>query len=191
MYAAMTSRYPLHIIIQKINEVLVSLPTYPVTDVTSLTGVLNQREYTLPAAAVPDLRSVEVEEGDSDSDDRRWTPVANWDIIPATSSTGALLKIPYDITAGKIIKLVYGERHPSLRLYTDALEEVIHPDRIVYEAAAGCIRWYQDKSRTSDYDNTLAMLQTLAERAKLAYPMPGVPSKPSRICLPWPYFGRR
>ena len=192
MYGVMTSRYPLSTIIQKINEVLVSLPAYPVTDVANLATVLNKREYLLPATTRRDLRDVEIEEGtEGDTDDRRYTRVYNWDVIPATATTGELLRLTYDLPVGRILKLTYAEYHAPMRDYDDELEEVVHPDRIIFEAAAGLVQWYQDKSRTKDYKETLAMLQTLAERAKLNYPMPCYPSKPGKIALPWPYFGRR
>lgn len=189
IYAVMTSRFPLHTIIQKINEVLTSLPAYPVTDIASLVTVENQRDYTLPAATRRDLRDVQVETGTS-ATARKYVPVVNWDIIPATSSAGEILHLSYDLPAGKILKLEYAEYHPQMLDYNDALEEVIHPDRIIYEAAALCVQWYQDKSRQDDYKSTLAMLQTMAERSRLLYPMPGVPGRPGKIALPWPYYGR-
>jgi len=188
MYAAMTSRFPLHLIIQKINEVLVSLPAYPVTDDSSLTTVNNQRDYTLPAAAVRDLRLVYVREDSTRLDIN--TTVYNWEVLPAEAAGSAILHLAYDLPASKPLVLVYGEYHPQLRDYGDLLEEVIHPDRIIYEAAANCVIWYQDKSRQDDYNQTLATLQTLAERARLMA-TPSLPSRPGKIAMPWPYYGRR
>lgn len=191
-YAVMTNRFPLPGIIQQINSVLNSIQGYPVID-TSLTTVEGQREYTLPTGARRRVLSVEYERGSQgDTDDRRWTTVYGWEIIPTTSAGGAeLLSLKYDLPSGRLIKITYEATHAQMRDYDDALEEVIHPDRIVYEAAANLVQWYTDKSRLNDFRPTLNDLKNQAATAKILYPMPNMPARTGKIALPWPFFGRR
>lgn len=180
-YAAATRRYPLFVVENKINNQLF-LDGYIPGEDTSLTTVADQLEYTLPSGASRDLRQVLFAASD-DSNANDWTPVLNWDIQKTATGTADTLVLSYELPAGQTLWLRYGKQHDELTTYTSELDEVIHPDRIVYGAEAELLRWYRDRTRLRHLDSTIQMLELKAERAKEMHPLPVLPSKAAKMTL--------
>jgi hypothetical protein len=183
-YGVATRRYPLHLIVQKINNALY-LDGYIPGEDTSLTTASNQLEYTLPAGASRDLRQVLFAASD-DSDANEWTPVLNFDIKKTATGSQDTLVLAYELPAGQTMWIRYGKQHGELQAGTDELDEVIHPDRIVYGVQAELLRWYRDRTRLRHLDDTIDYLLLKSERAKEMHPLPVLPPRAAKMTI----FGR-
>ena len=180
-YGVANGRYPLYHLIQEINNALYMDGYIPVDD-TSLTTAANQTELTLPVGASRDLRAVLIQRND-DSDDNLWDDLFNWRIkFSATGSQDTLL-LASQPPSGKTLLLRYATPHAELRVASDVLNEVVHPDRIVYQVAANSLRWYIDKTRQKTYNATLDMFELKAQRAKSQHPLPPLPLRQSRLTI--------
>lgn len=178
-YGVANRRFPLHLVEQKINNQLYLEGYIPGED-TSLTTVSSQLEYTIPSGVSRDLRQVYFAASD-DSDANEWTPVVNWDIQKTATGTGDTLVLQYELPAGRTLWLRYGKQHDALDAYDDELDEAIHPDRIVYSAAAELLRWYRDRTRLRHLGDSIGFLDIKAQRAKDLHPLPVLPSKAAKI----------
>jgi hypothetical protein len=172
-YAINKRRYPLAKIIQKVNQVLATVGKVPVED-TSTTTVENQREYTLPAAASLDLRQVWLE---TDTDNDLWMPLYNWDVVYTAGGAAEKVLIHHDFFDDNTLKFIYVAQHTQLRAQTDVLNEVIHPDRIVFKAAADLLTEFMDRTRQYYQRETRDSLLVRHERAMNGTPAPVLPKK--------------
>lgn len=179
-FAMAVPRYKRYELIQQINNALYMDGYIPQTD-TSLTTATNQREYTMPQAATLDLRDVFIYTNSSDSDRTIPKPAYNWSIRYSATGTQDTLVLEQDYAAGQTIELVYAGQHADLAAATDVLNDAIHPDRIVYAAAAAAMRAYRDKTRLKHLDATIEMLDNKAEVSKQRHPLPPLPSRRGRI----------
>lgn len=180
-YAVANSRFPLSLLVQKVNAVIRHMGQVPVTDI-SITTVDDQREYTLPAAASLDLRRVYVQTN-KDSGNYQWQPVLNWSVQISAAETAETLLLSYDLDGGYLLKLVYGSLHGEMRAYDDTLNEVVHPDRVIYQAAADCLGWYMAKTRLNDYKDVQQQLLAKAEEAKALWRLPPLPSRDAKVLI--------
>jgi hypothetical protein len=178
-YAVGIPRYPLDQIIQALNNALFMDGYIPKVD-TSITTVLDQREYDLPLDASRDLRQVWLYTN-LDSDRNIPRPVYNYDIRKTAGGTQDILVLNQDYTAGYTIELLYAVRHAALVESSDALDEVVHPDRIVFEAAVNLMRQYRDRTRLKHLDSTIDELTRKSEVAKIEHPLPMLPPRQSKI----------
>jgi hypothetical protein len=172
-YALSKKRYPLHRIIQKVNEVMATAGKVPVED-SSTTTVANQRIYNLPAAASMDLRQVWLE---TDPDNDFWLPIYDWDVIYSAGGTVEQVMVNHDFIDGDTLKFIYITPHAALWTYSAVLNEVIHPDRIVFKAAADLMTEFMDRTKQYQYRETRDRLLVSHERAILSTPAPKLPKK--------------
>ena len=179
VYGVANRRFPLFLVSEKINNALYMDGYIPGED-TSITVVANQREYTLPVQVSRDLRQVLVSTND-DSDRNNWVPVLNWDVKATATGTANLLVLGYDLEPGRTLWLRYAKQHADMDSATSELDEVVHPDRIVYAVCHEMLRWYRDKTRLRHLDDTIEHLALKAERAKDLHPLPQLPARSSRI----------
>jgi hypothetical protein len=178
-YGVAPRRYPMYLIIQKINNALYLDGYIPVED-TSLTTAASQTEYTLPAGSSRDLREVLLQTN-ADANDNVWRPLYNWKIKYSATGSQDTLVLQKQPATGYSLLLRYATPHAELRAYDDVLNDVIHPDRIVYAAAAEALRWYKDKTRVRGLEPTLETLDMKAERARELHPLPPLPSRQSKV----------
>ena len=179
VYGVANRRFPLYLIESKISNALYMDGYIPGED-TTLTTVANQREYTLPVQVSRDLRQVLVATN-LDSDSNNWVPVVNFDVQATATGTGSTLVLSYDLPAGFTLWLRYAKQHDELTAASSELDEMVHPDRIVYPACAEMLRWYRDKTRLRTLDNTIEHLDLKAARAKDLHPMPELPAKAAKV----------
>lgn len=177
IYSVEKGRYPLWLLREKVNVALANMGTIPNTD-TSLTTVYGQTEYTLPAGASLDLRRVLMQTND-DADDNEWAKILNWEV----DKESGLLILPYNVPSGNTLKLIFVYPHAELFTYDDALSEYVHPDRVIYNAAADALEWYMDKIRSGDFERTLGILRNKAALAEVNHPIAPPPGKQHKILL--------
>lgn len=147
-YAVARERYPLGILIQKTNEAIQKLGAIEVTDISTITTATQQTEYTLPANLL-ELREVYIQTNTGDTNDYRWSRIYDWKIEKeSTGSANTLILKQY--TSGYLIKLVYLGYHAALNTSSDKLDDSIHIDRVVSNAAVGCLMWRKMKVGESD-----------------------------------------
>lgn len=143
-YGVGKRRYPLHILIQKINDALRGMGQIPLTDFT-LVSVAGQSEYSLPSPNMGlDLRDVAIQQI-QDSDDNEWDSLYDWDLQKSPTGTADKIIIRSPIATGKTIRLTYMDYHGTLNIYTDRLNDNVHTDRVVIEAAELCLDWRKAK----------------------------------------------
>jgi hypothetical protein len=173
-YAVATSRYPLELLIQKINQVL---GTIEKTDVTSITIAAAQTEYSLPAD-VMSLKQVWIQTKSDDSDDNGWEQIHDWYKQKSATGSADKLILKRQFEAGFDVKLVYEPYHAVLRAATDKLDDSLNSNQIVADAAVRCLLWRKSKVGDSDLsvNDLLNFYQNAAELLKQEYPK----SKPKK-----------
>jgi len=133
-YALTPGKYPLHLLKAKINAVLSKI-LIPAEDTTSLDTASAQTEYTLPAACVgTNLRQVWWETNE-DANDNQWQEIRNWYVKDGGTGTQDTLVIP-QLTAERDIRLTYVVKHPRVYDADDEINENVHINRIIWEAAS-------------------------------------------------------
>jgi hypothetical protein len=172
-YAIAGQRYPLQLLIGKINEVLRTIPLQK-DDITTITIADSQTEYSLPAD-VWDLKQVWLQQN-SDSDDTEPTKLYDWNIQKSATGTANKLVLERQFSAGDILKLSYLTNHQTLRVPADKLDDTIHSNLVTYNAAVRCLLWYKSKVGDSDtsVNDLLNMYQPMAQdmnaRFAMTYP---------------------
>lgn len=164
IYVVGKKRYPIDIIVQQVNAALRENVKVPTADATSLTTISNQREYTLPAAAQIKLLQVFIQTNDDDSDDNGWTTVRDWEVTAGATGSADTLVFSEQFDGGYKIKLVYLAPHPELHIYSDKLSERVPIQRLIYNATARCLNWYNTKIGGGDQ----ALLADIARYESLA-----------------------
>jgi hypothetical protein len=179
-YGLIKKRYRLNKFEQAINEAVSEIGPILIVDKTTLTTADNQTEYSLPLADM-DLRRVLIQTQNDDADDNQWAEVFNWEVEAAATGTADILRLPALYPAGYKLLLEYVARHPALLAAADKLSESIHPDRVVYNAAAKLLTDYADRTgRQQDFANTISRIRESAAQADRAYPV-RLPSRPGKI----------
>ena len=149
-YALGKKRYPLHILIQKMNQALTEMGTIPITDITTIDTASAQTEYSLPIAANTDLREVWFQTITGDSNDNRWRKMHDWYVQRSATGTADLLMLPVQYPAPRDIKIVYMDVHPSLDDHDDKISEHVHISRVVMEAIVLALMWRKQKVGAGD-----------------------------------------
>lgn len=182
-YAVAGLRYPLQILIQKINEVITTLPIEK-ADTTTIDFAADQTEYSLPSD-VWELREVWVARNPDDTNDRQFTRIYDYEIQKSATGTANVLHFERQFSADDIIKVVYLAYHSTLRAATDKLDDSIHINRVLYDAAVRCLLWYKSKVGDSDtsVNDLLNMYQAMAETINNRFAM-NYPKKSAKTIHP-------
>jgi len=183
-YAIGKRRYPIHQIIQKVNEELVNMGSVAVTDTTTLDTTAAQTEYTLPLAAGKDLREVWIQGKVGDTNDNRWVLARNWYIQRTSAGTQDVLVVPAQYVTSRDIKLVYADEHPMLDDASDAISDMVHMDRLVYGATTKLLMWRKQKVGSGDptLNEQLAYYIAKDQEAKQKYPI-RVPRRTPKLMI--------
>ncbi len=148
-YAVGKVRYPLWLLIQKINEAVEGMGDYPVTDKATITIVASQTEYSIPSVANRNLVRVSVQTK-KDTNDYRWVKVHGWNVERTAIGTADLLILSSQLSKGYLLKLEYGDVHDQLYVSTDQLSETVHILRVVTLAAIKCLLHRKQKIGSND-----------------------------------------
>ena len=180
-YAVAGLRYPLQLLIQKINE------TFGVIEKVDKTTVViadSQTEYSLPSDVL-ELKEVWIQTNTDDSDDNRWEKLYDWTVEKSATGTANKLILSRQFTAGDDVKLHYLTYHAKLQVATDKLDDSIHIDKVVYNAAVGCLLWRKAKVGESDtsVNDLLNYYQNLASQKNQEFAM-SLPSKSAKTIHP-------
>jgi len=149
-YALGKKRYPLHILIQKVNQALTEMGTIPITDTTTVDTASTKTEYSLPIAANTDLREVWFQTITGDTNDNRWRKMHDWYIQKSATGVADLLMLPVQYPAPRDIKIVYMDVHPSLDDHDDKISEHVHISRVVMEATVLALMWRKQRVGAGD-----------------------------------------
>ena len=152
-YAVGKPRYPLWLLIQKVNEALEGLGEIPVTDKDTITTAASQTEYCLPGAANRNLLTVSIQTKLDDINDYRWQKMYGWEIERTDIGTVDTLILPSQPPTGRLLLLEYGDVHTRARIETDQLSETVHMNRVIVDAVVKCLMWR--KQKIGDNDPTL------------------------------------
>lgn len=168
-YAIAGVRYPLHLLIQKINE---TFGVIEKTDTSTVTTANEQTEYSLPTDVL-DLKRVYVQANLDDSDDNLWEPIYDWETQKSATGTANKLVFKRQPASGYSVKLVYTTYHQVLRVAADKLDDSIHINKVVWNAAVGCLLWRKAKVGESDtsVNELLNYYQNLAAQANAEFAM--------------------
>lgn len=178
-YAVSTPRYPLYILIQKINEVLNVIEK---TDTSTVTIASDQLEYSLPTDCM-NLKQVWIQTNSDDSDANGWEVIHDWYEQKTATGTANLLVLRRQFSASHAVKLVYEPYHATLRVAADKLDEGINAKQVVHDAAVRCVLWR--KARVGDSDlsvnDLLNFYQALAQQVREEHPPKRVKRKAKTI----------
>lgn len=189
-YAVATQRYPLQLLIQKINEVVGRIQK---TDITSITTTADQLEYDLPTDLIT-LHQVWIATN-LDANANYWQRSYDWDLQKTAGGTADKLIFSKQEPEGYPVKLVYLGYHPRFRVSTDQLDESYHENAVIYDAAVACLLWRKAKVGDSDtsVNELLNYYQNLAakENQEVETVFPKKSSKTIDISLGHrKYYGR-
>jgi hypothetical protein len=165
-YSIATNRYPLHQLIAAVNEALLNMGTVPLVDKT-LSGSSSNTEYDLPSVDINlDLRRVYEQRRTGAADDNQWVRRYDWHIEKQASGADKLI---FDTApeGSRLIKLEYQGIHAPLFVASDALNEKVHANRVIYLAALAMLEHrHQDPA---DEDPTLlGQIQRLDAQSQIA-----------------------
>jgi hypothetical protein len=146
-YAVARTRYPLNLLIQKVNEALVGV-VIEKTDISTVVIANLQTEYSLPSDVI-ELKEVWISTN-VDTDDNRWQRVYDWSIQKSATGTANKLIFDHQYSTSTVVKLVYLAYHATLVNPADKLDDSIHINKIIYNAAVGCLLWRKAKVGESD-----------------------------------------
>jgi len=144
------TRYPLWLLIQKINEAVEGMGEIPVVDKTTITTASAQTEYSLPGAANRNLLNVYIQGKLNDTNDYQWQQVFGWTVERTAIGTEDLLILPGQPATGRLLLLEYGDVHTQLHVSTDQLSETVHIQRVVTLAAIKCLLHRKQKIGSND-----------------------------------------
>jgi hypothetical protein len=163
-YAVARTRYSLSLLIQKVNEALTGV-VIEKTDITTVAIADSQTEYSLPSDLI-ELKEVWLAANTDDTDDNRWERVFDWTVQKSATGTANKVVFTSQYGAGIAVKLTYLAYHANLRIATDKLDDSIHINKIIYQAAVGCILQRKAKVGESDpaLNDLLNYYQNLANR---------------------------
>jgi hypothetical protein len=168
-YAIAGLRYPLQLLTQKINEVVGGV--IEKVDTSTVVIVADQTEYSLPSDVL-ELKEVWIQTNTDDTNDNRWERLYDWDTQKSATGTANKLILARQFTADDVIKIRYLTYHAKLQAATDKLDDSIHIDKVVYNAAVLCLEWRQMKvGQSDDLSRELNFFQALAERANNEHPI--------------------
>ena len=164
-YAIATPRYPLQLLIQKVNE---TLDVIEKTDTTTITIASSTLEYTLPT----DCRELKQVWLQTDADVNDWQQVHDWYVQKSATGSANKLVFRRQHTAGYAVKLVYEPYHAYLRIATDKLDDGINARQVVHDAAVRCVLWRKAKVGDSDLsvNDLLNFYQNLAATVRQEAP---------------------
>lgn len=148
-YAVGKVRYPMWLLIQKINEAVEGIGEYPVVDKATITTAGSQTEYDLPGAANRNLLNVFIQTS-TDTNAYGWHKIFGWTVERTAIGTADLLMLPYQPPTGKLLLLEYGDVHPQLRASSDELSETVHIQRVVTLASIKCLLHRKQKIGSND-----------------------------------------
>ena len=180
-YAVAGVKYPLQILIQKVNE---ALPVIEKVDITTITIAANQKEYSLPSD-VWTLKQVWLQTNTGDSDVNDWEQLFDWTVKKSATGTANVLVLERQFDSGVVLRLHYLTDHQVLRAATDKLDDSIHINLVVYNAAVGALLWRKAKVGESDLtvNDLLNYYQAKAAMVSNEYAM-SLPRKSARTIHP-------
>jgi hypothetical protein len=185
-YAVSGLRYPLQLLIQKVNEVLRTIPLAK-DDLSTITIEANRTEYALPSD-VWELRQVAVQ-NNSTANDTQPEKLYDWHVQKSATGTANVLVLGRQFDVDTILRLSYLTDHQTLRVNSDKLDDSIHINRVLYDAAVRCLLWYKSKVGDSDtsVNDLLNLYQGMAQEMNNRFPV-SYPKKSARTIHP--IFGR-
>jgi len=145
-YAIAGLRYPLQLLIQKVNE---TFGVIEKTDITTVDFASEQTEYSLPSDVL-ELKEVYIQTETDDTNDNRWQKIYDWEVQKSATGTANKIIFNRQFDSTVVAKLVYLTYHTKLIAATDKLDDSIHIDKVVYNAAHSCLLWRQMKVGQSD-----------------------------------------
>jgi hypothetical protein len=173
-YAVAGLRYPLQLLIQKVNEVLSTIPIRK-DDISTLTIVDSQTEYSLPSD-VWEVKELWLQTNVDDTNDTQPVRIYDWEFRKSATGTANKIILGRQFSADDIVNVVYLTNHQTLRVATDKLDDTIHINRVLYDAAVRCLLWYKAKVGDSDtsVNDLLNLYQGMAaemnNRFNVSYP---------------------
>lgn len=151
LYGVASSFYPLRQVIQAVNESLTDLGDVDLVDTTTLDTVDTTTEY---AAAVAWKRSrpyrIDIQTLTNSSTDNQWRQWHGWDYVPAAGgSTGLIIFYEYQF-GSRDIRVWYRDKHPTLAVYSDVVNEAFDPEMVKRAALLKTIEWQVGRNQGND-----------------------------------------
>ena len=166
-YAIGIHRYGIDALIGAVNEALLSMGLIPLVD-KSITTVAGQTEYALPSTSFNlDVRKVSEQRRTGAPDDNEWIKLYDWDIERQVAGTPNKLIFVSGPVGNRLLKIDFLDIHPELFVTTDALNENVHSDRVVYDAAMFLLE-HRLQDPADDDPSILKQLERVETRGILA-----------------------
>lgn len=165
-YAAANLDYPRWLLIDAVNQALRAIGDLPKYD-TSLTTVADQEAYTIPSGiGVPYMLEIAV----YTAAPYVYVPHYNWRV-----RDGKIVFAPgaQPDESGYSMRITYRAPHAELVSDTDALDQLVHPERVKWHAIAYALRWMLSKRGPDDriVTHLLAEAAAKAAEADVKYPI--------------------
>ena len=146
-----SQKYPLHVMIQMVNDGLRLLGDVPAMDTTTLDTATSKTEY---AAAVAWKRRrpyrVDIQTKIDDSDDNQWVETTDYDWVPAAGGSTGLIVFHFQPVTTRDIRVWYRGPHPDLYTYSDVVNETIDPELAILAGTLKALEWRVSRSGGAD-----------------------------------------
>jgi hypothetical protein len=191
-YGIAAARYPLDVLIGKLNQALSETGTVPRSD-TTVTTVAGQTEYDLPTVdANMDLRQVWEQRRSGAADDNQW--VRRYDFHVQRKASG-VDKLIFEVApvSNRLLRLDYVTVHDvEMFAMGDLLDARVHPARVVLQAAVGAVAALVSDPAQANA-KLIAQLRDLRlelAKAELDFPIER-PKRTTKMLIVGPHLGRR
>ena len=160
LFAITTDEYPRWAVLRAINAALQWYGDIPAHDDSTLDTAASTLEYSLPAAAVHDLRQVFIAAGTSTP--YTYTRFPYYHVDHGNSKLVFHQQPPYV----RNIRLVYMAPHDTIDSDDDTINPALHLPALYEYAVAQCYRWktqragYDDKSLIDQHNHSLQLAET-------------------------------
>ena len=186
--------YPLRTLIGLSNRALSAIGDMPLVDTMTLDSAGNQTEYTADVAWKRRRPlQIDIQGLTNDANDNRWVTIYNWEFVPAAAGSTGKIVFDEQLPSTRDIRIWYVDVHGTLSIYSDVINETIHPELMVAATVERALRWQNRRLQGAEP----FLLQTWNdakvefERAKLMHPIwkPGMKSKLNIVSQPYEDVG--
>jgi hypothetical protein len=156
-YGLMTKRFPLWLMVSKLNEVLAEIRDYVSEETVLVSAMVSGRETTQAATR----KIVEVLAGNSASTEWAWTRLTRW------QHSGGVLRIEPDLEdAYTTLKVRYLAAAPAVTLPGDLISESYSVSWLALATAVKCLRWRLSQPGAEAQLVTLLLNQLMSDEAR-------------------------
>jgi len=141
IYGYTNDLYPFYTMIEIANTCMMKMGQIVLVDTTTLDTESNKTEYAYSVTwKYSRPYRIDFQGHTDDADDNKWTQISNWDYIPATAGSEAVIVLP-QLISGRDLRIWYKDYHPTLADYNDVIYEGWDKELVISTFVKLAIEW--------------------------------------------------